>query len=602
MKLGFQIGDEFLDLRPDTTVELEENNPFLTFDDDQQLGTYSIPFTADDTPKNRRLTRYASVYQAIVDNAGIDARAINLGLQHSFGKIKIEKPSFNLNKNKIGSISMYYLIGASSFYQDVKDKRLRDANLGGDRSFAYDDPNGSGTGFWNHITTLARSGPNVDDYAIFPVINKGWPSGIFPDAIEVMNDTGFTAGQIIIRTFWATVGMLDLTRIVPFPYLHYVLKKAVEYVGWSMEGTILDDDDFKKITMLNAQAIDWGYAYKFGGNWTIAHRDPVVFNLKNSMPDIGISELLIAIRKRFGLYYDFDYINKKVIVYKLDDQLQATPKDMTKFASPLIDKPIKNEKKIYALRNEFTIGGGDSPDLTNISFQGNLNQKTDLPAAIQALYAQVYLIVGENNYYICLQNETTEAWEWQLFSYNIFDHVPADSNDSVVTKATTVGVEKYTRTGTVGGSPIPGMPLLPRFDINGKWFGRTDSSTEEEWGIHLCFYHGPTSDLDGRMYPYGSSHIYDPGLAQVAQWGLPFDCYKADGSNVGVYERYWKNFLNMINNIETFECKLYLPFYEFLKLKVTDQIIIDGVKMFVSKIKPKLPYEGFVDLECVRIT
>src|SRR5690606_1458711 len=109
---------------------------FLQFAAEEVIGNYSFPFQVQNTPKNVRLLQYAGIINKVINNPGIDANCYANGLQHSVGKVKIEKPSHNLNRMQAGTTSAYYLIGASSFHQEVKDKKLRDINVGGNRTFA----------------------------------------------------------------------------------------------------------------------------------------------------------------------------------------------------------------------------------------------------------------------------------------------------------------------------------------------------------------------------------------------------------------------------------------------------------------------------------
>src|SRR5690606_8460713 len=123
-----------------------------------------------------------------------------------------------------------------------------------------------------------------------------------------------------------------------------------------------------------------------------------------------------------------------------------------------------------------------------------------------------YLVVAENNYYVCSLNPDTGDLEWQFYTYNIYDYDPDGANEEVTTSATTVGVEKYDDY----------LDLIPRIDNDGNWFGR--SETEATWGIILCFYHGKRNNKNGDPYPYASSHIYDSNFNQVAEWALTFEC------------------------------------------------------------------------------
>lgn len=588
--LGFKIGNEFLDLPPDLELELQDENPFLQFGD-EITGGYSLPFEVDCTPKNLRLLQYAGLHQTRINNSGIDAQVFENGSQTSVGKIKIEKPTINLNKTNNGKISIYYLTGISSFYQDVKNKNLRDIDTGGNRAFLW---TGYTSGFWQHVNDVLRAAPGSYDYAFYPVINRGWMVDE-TDSILIMNNTVLAGGvpgilDVNFDLFGAET-KAGINHIVPFPYLHFVLTKAAAAAGYVIDGDIFDDEDFKKITLINFHAIDWcTYKRASVGHYTYTPHDDISFNLSDCLPDISLSTFFIALKNRFGWWYDFDKKNKRITIQRLQDAANSIAKDLTKYASPVIPKPISQDKTIYALRNTFVTDLGDgAPDLTKVNYQGHLNAFTDLPAPAEGISGTTYLVVEDNSYYICLQNDGSGVYEWQLYAYNIYDYVPADATDDITTEATTVGMEKNDNY----------LDYIPRIDAQGEWFGREDNDVS--WGIHLCFFHGLRNNDLGQQYPYASPHIYDSTGAQVSQWGLPYECFKTDGTDVGLYAREWKKILDLLSSEESFEVTLNLPYYLYLQLKFSNRIIIAGVLMFIKTRKAKMPYNGSVVLECVRI-
>jgi hypothetical protein len=583
--LGFKIGTEFLDLPPGLVLEMEDTNPFLQFND-EIIGGYSFPFEVKASPKNLRLLNYAAVLQKRIDVTGIDAQCFENGLQTSVGKIKIEKPTINLNSVGEGMISCYYLTGNASFYQDIKKKKLREIDTGGDRSFPWTDYT---SGFWQHINDVVRAAPGSYDYAIYPVKNIGWlVEGT--DSILIMNNCVLDSGVpgILDQNFETKSG---INHIVPFPYLKFVLIKAAAAAGYTIDGTIMDDVDFQKITMINFHAIDWcRYKRASVGHYTYTPHDVITFNLSDCLPDISLGDFFIALKNRFGWWYDFDKQNKRITITRISEAAISEAKDYTKYASPLIPKPMSQETKIYALRNEFVTDLGDgAPDLKTVDYQGHKNAYDDLPPAAEALFGRTYLVVEDNSFYICVQNDGSGAYEWQLYAYNIYDFAPDDATDDITTAATTVGMEKNDDY----------LDYIPRIDAQGEWFGREDNDTS--WGIHLCFFHGQRNNDAGDPYPYASPHIYDSTGAQVSEWGLPFECFKTDGTDVGLYTTQWKKILDLLKSAETLEVTLNLPYHLYLQLKFSNRMIIDGVLMFISMKKPKIPYNGSVVMECVRI-
>lgn len=574
--LGIQIGNEYLELPPGTTLEMVEANPFLQFADAEVRGNYSLPSQVKAVPKNLRLLKYSGLLQTRIDNSGIDSKVYGNGLQHSQGKIKIETANINVNRPNTGDISFYYLTGISSFYQDIKKKSLRDINMGGERFFATHDA------FWDHINLVLRGDPNEYDYAFYPVVNKGWTTE--GGDIEIMNRIFFGSGDLPAFDLSATASPIfgPANVIVPFPYLKTVLINAVEYAGWKIEGDILTDPDFEKITMINFRAIDW---VPYPHINLIGTKSPVRFDLADHLPDILISEFLIALQNRFAWWYDFDYVSKKITIKKLGSLVSFSQKDMTKYASPLVPKKVQQSDKIYALRNNFISGGGQGIDLNNTDYQGDVNKVADLPAAAEARADHVYLVKEENNFYWCINDS---GWKWQILSSNNSDYAPDGSNEEIITAATTVDMERFSNY----------IDLAPRLDNQGVLDA---SDVGAEWSIHLCFFYGMRENKSNQLVPFASHHVYDSKGVQLGNWSLAYKAKKTDGTEIGLYDLNWKSFLALSNSKEEFQVVLSLPFHEYQKLKFSNSIVVDGVKMFVKEKKSFIPYRGSVELQCVRI-
>lgn len=589
MALDIKINGEGLELQPGTSLELEQQNPFLQFAD-QIMGDYSLPFEVRATHTNLRLLQYQGIFQSKANNAGMDCEIVDNGLQHSMGKIKVEKPSCNLNQTNRGNISLYILGGIASFYQDIKDVNLMAVPLGGVRSFLWDAYNRAGDGFWGHVHQVidapAGYGTSGFDYAFYPVINKS-----FANHSELMNNMAIDAGQPLMQKEGTAIGYhANVNPIVPFPYLKYVLKKAVEHVGWNISGDALDDPDFIKATMVNFQAIDWGYRKKFApGLMVIFGKLQVKFNLQDHMPDISLAEFLIALKNRFAWWYDFDRKSKTIKISSLDAVVNSSIKDFTAQASPLITKTINKDPKIWALRNQFSGEyANGQPDFKQVTFLGSLENKGLLPAANEAYSGHCYLVLSENNFYICRASDDTGDYGWEIFAYNVYDYAPDGANEDITTAATTLGNEYYNAY----------LNFIPRMDNQGAQAAITD--VESSWGIHLLFYHGKRLNPSGQLLPFAGSGIYDCNGAQVAQWALTFQCQKYDGTEVGLYER-WKAILLLLRDAETIETTLRLSKTDYLNLQFSDVVSVAGVRFYIKTLKSAIPFKNAVVIEGVRI-
>lgn len=571
-KLGIEVQNEHLDLNPSITIEMERNNPLTQFDD-AVVGGYSFPFDVKNTPKNARLLNYAGAVQKRIDNGGIDARVYDNGLQVLAGKIKVERTANDLNKGSKTGISCYLLTEAADFWQEIKNLNVPDVDFGGNRSF-------SDTDFWAHINTVANAAVNAFDYAFYPVINKGWEgiSGEFP---PLMNRMFYNAGQAEFLETWG-LDYLETNRIVPFPYLHYVIQKIFEHVGWKAKGEILEDLYFKKITLINFRAIDWAYINPSAPP-VFLPRNPVIFNIKDHVPQMTAAEFLVALKNRFGWWYDFDKASKTVTIKYLKNIATEELKDLTNYVDPVVLKTIFQNRKIYALEN-----GVDPPDWSLVDFDGFIAQFDDLPTASEALYGHVYLATSENNYYICQQSGS--GWGWESFGANVFDYRPESYTESIVSNTSIPGTEYYEDMDM----------MLPRWDSPGEWFARGEPGVT--WGIIMSFYHGMRFNAGNtEAFPYSSPHIYDPQAIKVADWGLPYQCFETDGDDVGLYQTYWKPFLDLINASEEIEITAHLPLAEYLNLRYENQLVVGGVKMFIKTLKTKIPYDKSISLVCTRM-
>lgn len=596
--LGIANSDgEFLELPPGTKMELEQASPFLQFDG-QLIGDFSTPLEVRLSPKNQKWLHWAGIMQTRIQNTGIDCSVYDNNLQHSIGKIKIESPTHNLQNANRASVSLFYLSGVASFFQDIKELKMRDVDFDGIRSYGWDGYNRSGAGFWAHIHQVLDAAPTSYDYAFYPVINKAW-AGDDGQKNEVMNNVAYSGGQVNFQKL-STDG-LELNAVVPFPYLKYVLEKIMQQVGWKIQGTILQDPDFVKCTLVNFQAIDYGFmSVKDAAKAIILgptvepgeHPSQVEFNLAQHMPDMSVAEFMLALKNRFGWWYDFDRRTKTITIQELQNVVGSRVKDYTLKAATIIPKKVAQSSKIYALKNEFygEYANGQ-PSLESVKYMGEVQQLHHLPAPSKTQYAHTYLVLAENNYYICRETPGTDddIYSYQFYAYNVYDVKPAGATDEITTKATCIGVEKYSTY----------LDLVPRMDLSGNWNEKTTSTAT--WGIHLLMFHGLKANKAGQPVPYACSHVYDSQGNLVSNWALAYQCKRFDGIEVGLYERAWKTILTSLQNAETFELSLYLSKAEMLDLKFSDTLIINGVKMYISKTRPMIPHDGTLVVECIRI-
>ncbi|RYD85578.1 MAG: hypothetical protein EOP84_02055 [Verrucomicrobiaceae bacterium] len=592
MGFGVQIGNEFLKLKPGAKMEFEQENPFLQFEDAVK-GDVSIPFDVpnDQAGVNMRLLQFASVLQQRVKAVGIDAIVYDGDNQHSFGKIRIERSQINLNRPSASSVSCFYLSGVSSFYKEIQGLKLRTMNFGGIRTFPLTDfthvRDGS-QGFWQHVHQVIDAPPGSYDYAFFPVINRSWTSG---HATDLMNRMTLENGLPIYNAD-PTQGNVNrsYTPLVPFPYLRYVLKQAFASVGWELQGEILDDPDFKKIVLICFRAIDF----------QISGATEVKFNLADSLPNITLSAFLIALKNRFAWGYEFDRSNKVVYIKPLA-VLGQRVKDFTRFVAPSIGKPVATERKGFSLKNEWS-GAQPSQETINLQgyeYKGITDSYLTIPAPGPAIENWCYLIAADNSYYYCAQDPDTNVWYWALVAANVYDVVGPGEATEIVTSACVASNERWDEY----------HDTIPRIDMEGYWAGPPSfrnsgywsDEKNDDWGIYLTFYHGLRNNRSGQPIPFASHHIYDPCGIQVGNWSLAFEGKRqSDHEEIGLINR-WNRVADIFKSSEQLELSFNLPLDEFNDLRFSDAIVVDGVRMYITKMRSTVPYSGTISCDCIRI-
>jgi hypothetical protein len=294
---------------------------------------------------------------------------------------------------------------------------------------------------------------------------------------------------------------------------------------------------------------------------------------------------------RMGWRYDFDRKNKIIRIKELQTVVATATKDFTPYASPVVVKKVEQQRKVYALRNQFTGEyANGNPDLTSsVNYVGDVFLKSSLPAASDSLYGTVYLVRAENNFYLCNVDESG-VYAWELYSYNVFDYEPEGANEEIRTSCTTIGNEFYSSY----------LDFIPRHDGNLSGYGFYGNS-EATWGISLLFYYGQRDNKAGDPVCFACSGVYDSAGVMVGDWSLAFSCKLQDGTEVGLYERNWAHVLGLLDNPEQLETTIHLPRVEYMNLRFSDEIVIAGVKMLIKTIKQGIPYQGRVALNCVRV-
>ncbi|HYC27807.1 MAG TPA: hypothetical protein VEB42_03310, partial [Chitinophagaceae bacterium] len=445
--------------------------------------------------------------------------------------------------------------------------------------FAWDNYNRAGAGFWGHIHKVVDAAPGTYPYCFYSALVDSWQWYDTFRGGALINPMLQVGGKPTFEQYKITSFLTGYapSAIVPQIFLRPVLEKAVALAGWKLEGDILSDPQFNLICLCTLRAINW-----VSGTHTA--KPQITFNLADHLPAITVSKLLMALRNRFGWWYDVDRVNKIVRIRELKTVGVTNRKDMTRKASPVVTKTILEEQKIYGVHNS---AGSSKLSLDGYEYKGELNVKGLLPAPSQAVSGHVYLVKMENNYYVCEGGENN-VFTWEILSANTGDAVPDGATEEIR-----------------GDSLV--SPIKQQYGIYGEYFPfiegavywPTANDDQQANDIQLCFYYGIRNDFNNRPWPFASHHIYDAKALQVGTWSLALLAKDYAGNDIGLYHRNWKPFLDRLIAQEECEVELSLTRQEFMEMKFSDELIVDGMSYYVAKRKYVLPAKkGILRVVC----
>lgn len=599
MDFGLKIKGEFIDLLPNTVLELEEENPFLQLTNEVQ-GQYSLPLSIPATEKNMRLLGYPNLLNIKKSTTGIEAVCITNGLQHSRGQVKLESGQSNLNASSRGTISIYYLFGISDFYKYVENKTLADCDYGPDISFPWRlTTNYAGDGFWAHVTTVMNSEPGAFDYAIFPVINAGGLTRYQAEGPCILNYCGSIVeadgsagnpyvkpGNYTLDLSWVNFRLGWRNEICPFPYLKFVIQKLFATFGWSVQGSILNDPDFQKIVLLHNKIIDWVGPSVASLNGSTQY---VLWNLKDHVPRIKIGSFLLAFCNRFGWWLDFDY-RKKNVTIKHRNNVVAERTQRNVIPAATYNYKVNTDSKVYSIKQ--SAGGGEKINIDNL--KGVVNNQHSLPVASAGVENQLYFVLGENAYYLCVSDDNNFAWE--KAADNTFDYIQADQTDEISTNCLVPDsyfdlLRDMSRNSLNRNITVPYVNIIP---------------AEGETEIFYIAYNLGMKDsynANGQTdykYPMATVGCYDNKGNRITNTALVFE-FKDATSELGLFIKNWAYFLTFLQQREEITIQVPFTIADMLTIDYTKTLVIRNTEYFIKNPHLTLPLKGFANMELVRV-
>lgn len=588
--LGIKVNDTFLTLSPGAQMQLERESPF--FNIDNLASEYSMPVTIPYTPQNARALGMFHHYYTRRTKTRFPAQLYDRLNFCYTGELVIDSASIDLNDTSQSTISGNFITGVSSFYQLVKNKKLSDLKLGGIRSFAWTDNNpvSVNKGWWQHVHDTWEG---KMDYLFAPIRNEKWTGSGEDGTADWMNKLGNN-------------GYLDFegnyNTLCPQVRLRYILEQIFAEHGWSVDYSEVKDTQWQTIFIPTFYAVTWEKMLISGP----APLNTIEMNLQNHMPpDVTITSFIIWLRNKYNWGFDFDSGRKVCKLYALKALANGKRKDWTTYLNKKVTPEFTEDKKVFAFN--ITIGGNDSypikQDMKQVTVLDPVAYFTDLPVINADMVNKVIHVYRENTFYQATVDDDGTTYQWVRYADNISGYSPDGNNVSYDTEIGTMPVIRLSH--RYNGS-VNFYGLFPVCEQEGNWMGK--AGEKAAWGIRTLFYFGMVYEARADnapgliKYPYLTSVIYAPTNVETPLVWSDVTIHIVEGTqDVGIYQYWWYDSIQYLQEAEVLNCTLRLPRQELIDFRWSDVIILRSIKYVVSNLPDLIPYTGQVEAKMRRI-
>ncbi len=540
--ITLHINGQGIDLSPDTKISMEEESP--VFDPLKIPGGFSFPFTLPASLRNSRILGHPSRIESKV-HATID---LPFELR-SRGRL-IGSGTASIQTTTSREFSVYLQFSSGDFAGKIEGKKLSDVDYGGAREWVF----------------KSEYTAQTDDFTLFPVYNPNF-----------MDDTG-------LQTPWAADGnrlnaysdghfdnTVQAMAITPFPFLSYVVNQIFNFYGFPVKESILATDpdlsglviyspvDISSYPIVNTlenrtypgvyEINSFNGDYILDGNGqrvlkifqvkvSTTTRQLDTWDLKDSLPDMLISDFILTIRTMFNLAFIITplgsvLIRKRIDIVssgdteKIDHLIVSTPKMIVEQSSPGIFLRYTHEENDLVFSDEFKDVFENEKLL-----QPSVNSISDLSQTDPSIN-EIRLVRSYGQYYQYAGTEVNgvTTYEWKFYSNDFQDFRVGDTPEELTALASTLPMIHYQR--TVGG-PYYRVPIARQLSSSRL------RQISLPFGLRFLFYRGLVDDSQGNLYPYGSSDPFNSKGELLPGAGLSL---KWDGPQ-GIYEQLWKEYLS----------------------------------------------------------
>lgn len=580
----------WLQLPPETTLQIEEQDDLFADEESTVAATYSIPITIPWTPHNRRLLGFAERLRNFnPSNYTYRVDAYDKGwLELSGGKLTLlEKLGDHTFRRGNFQASISGVRGRLG--QLLKNKRMPQLNLGGDityttesRVFAQQVMEGLFPQY-NYIQFVPVAFENFFDQQRPDYDNEF----LALDTVNniILNDTGWVFGRprSTNRTVPTGPGEREHAdyRTIPFLRYQYVLRACFESFGFTVGGDFINDPAWADLLLFNNFALE---------KYPSSTYEDVNRTLRpgNHVPDVLVEEFIDATLRTFKLRMRFTGANAVELKYKRRSLQQRTAVDITPFAGAEFRSVLPGANAQDGVTIKY---GWDSNDqypnerlkeLRTRNFAASVSLLSQLPTLNigRQLTTDDYVYCQQDNCYYLVADATNPAnIRYDCWAENLYPAVTGAGEREVELPISTLF--QYVEF-------VPSLAVAQRRNYlgcrqTGSYTNNAGNPVISPFGIRVFF--------GGLTTMFGSERPASWNWNRHFQ-NIPLGTYNLSLQGPGSLGRElvqdWEQFLT---SIEVVEQQMFSNRRLNYLLQQTDQVSINGVVYFKSRRERSIPAE-----------
>lgn len=458
--------------------------------------------------------------------------------------------------------------------------------------------------FLSNEKTILEPGHN--EFCFFPVRNDEAYINIsnaslkesYSSILPVINFYQPVAGNIYrFSPYFCSTNQIIGNVFIPFLFARYILTRIEMQYNFQISFDSNLESEFNTLVLGNNRALTKTELYTrepVGPNmpWPVTQYFFIdkVFNLNDHVPDIKLSEFFTLLNL-MGLII-VPSINSRFLIKSLNDILSSSDYiELSKVTGrPEIEHEHYNGYKLeYKPQNDMI-----TEQIKNIeesSLRGSVDTVQSLPEDDNTIM-DIYYVTDVKQYWIWNYDNESDSLKWMFYSlpyrldkqtagdnplnisFDFFPVIPKDDPKFDINETDT---------------PMGGLWLIPQssFGVKFKDKYETNDSESPNW---ITFYRGMQPAYpDDKLYPMGSSSIYTVTGDQIP--GANTDLFM-EGIN-GLYEKYWKRWLNFIHQSKQVTIYKVIDTAELLTLDFSKKYMFENRLYFIKELSFTLSNDGY---------